>query len=199
MASASCSSDEDYHNYETESEDILEDSLDESDSDYDPENEIGESDSDSSVETLSASEGEQHDDSASGPPSPGPAVSRFTLLCDPFADKRPDPLPSLKQEFANVHPGVIAHHESEPMSVLQCFKLFFDSDIVASLCSWTNTRAAYHFRDNPTSDPHRFIGRTWVNVTEDEMYVFLALHVGARAGGCGIGGECFVYIGAWLR
>lgn len=125
MASASCSSDEDYHNYETESEDILEDSLDESDSDYDPENEIGESDSDSSVETLSASEGEQHDDSASGPPSPGPAVSRFTLLCDPFADKRPDPLPSLKQEFANVHPGVIAHHESEPMSVLQCFKLFF--------------------------------------------------------------------------
>lgn len=90
------------------------------------------------------------------------------------------------------------------MKVSQCqsysvSNFFFDSDIVASLCSWTNTRAAYHFRDNPTSDPHRFIGRTWVNVTEDEMYVFLALHVGARAGGCGIGGECFVYIGAWLR
>lgn len=59
MASASCSSDEDYHNYETDSEDILEDSPDEYDSDYDPEKEIGESDSDSSVETLSASEGEQ--------------------------------------------------------------------------------------------------------------------------------------------
>ena len=60
MASASCSSDEDYHNYETDSEDIQEDSPDEYDSDYDPEKEIGESDdSDSSVETLSASEGEQ--------------------------------------------------------------------------------------------------------------------------------------------
>ena len=46
-----CSSDEDYHNYETDSEDIgLEDSPDESDSDYDPEKEIGESDSDISVE-----------------------------------------------------------------------------------------------------------------------------------------------------
>ena len=71
MASASCSSDEDYHNYETDSEDILEDSPDEYDSDYDPEKEIGESDSDSSVETLSASEGEQPSyGSASGPPSP---------------------------------------------------------------------------------------------------------------------------------
>ncbi|XP_045134367.1 piggyBac transposable element-derived protein 4-like [Portunus trituberculatus] len=85
--------------------------------------------------------------------------------------------PSLKQEFANVHPGIIAHHESDPMSILQCFKLFFDSDIVSSLCSWTNTRATHHFRDNPTSDPHRFVGRTWVNVTEDEMYVFFALQL----------------------
>ena len=60
MASASCSSDEDYHNYETDSEDIQEDSPDEYDSDYDPEKEIGESDdSDSSVKTLLASEGEQ--------------------------------------------------------------------------------------------------------------------------------------------
>ena len=60
MASASCSSDEDYHNYETDSEDIQEHSPDKYDSDYDPEKEIGESDdSDSSVETLSASEGEQ--------------------------------------------------------------------------------------------------------------------------------------------
>ena len=99
MASASSySSDEDYHNYEADSEAVLEDSTDEYDSDYDPEGEVGdyETDSASSVSTLWASEGEQsRDDPASGPPSPGPAGSRFILLSDPYADKRPDVLPSL--------------------------------------------------------------------------------------------------------
>ena len=93
----------------------LVDSTDEYDSDYDPEREVRdcETDSVSSVETLSASEGEQsRDDAASAPPSSGPAGSCFTLLSDPYADKQPDVLPSLKQDFDGVYPGIIAHHQS---------------------------------------------------------------------------------------
>lgn len=59
------------------------------------------------------------------------------------------------------------------MSLLQYFRAF-DRDIVSSLCSWTRTRDPYYFRYSPTSDPHRFIGRRWVTVTEDDMYVLIA-------------------------
>lgn len=63
-----------------------------------------------------------------------------------------------------MYPGVIAYNEKDPMSVLQRFKLFFGSDVL-SLCVWTNTCAAHHFCDNALSDPQRFMGRKWVNVT----------------------------------
>ncbi|MPC48612.1 hypothetical protein E2C01_042391 [Portunus trituberculatus] len=112
MASASSSSKNDnYHNYETDSDDILEDSH------YDPGKEIEDSEIDSitSAETLPAREGEQSgDDSASG--QPDPSASCFTLLSDPFADKQPDLLSFLKQGFTNVHPGIITHHETDPMA-----------------------------------------------------------------------------------
>lgn len=124
------------------------------------------------VPKHSASVGKQPGDvAASGPPSPSHTVSRFSLLSDPLAHKSTDVLPPLKQDLTDLHPGIIiAHHESD----------FFLSAIVWSLCSWTNTCATYHFCNSAASNPHRFKARKCVSVTEDEMYMFVALQAQAR-------------------
>lgn len=73
-----------------DSEEILEDSPDENNLDYDPEKDIEDSETDSitSLEIVMGSVGEQScDDSAPWPPSPNSSASHFILLSDPFAVK----------------------------------------------------------------------------------------------------------------
>lgn len=99
---------------------------------------------DESIETLSASSGL----SCSPPASPPTAAGRqtdFTLLSDPFSDTRPNPLPTCNTDFPDVHPSIILHHEASAMSDLDCFQLFMGKDVIAALCLWTNTCAAYFF------------------------------------------------------
>ena len=118
---------------------------------------------DESIETLSA---------CSSPPASPTTQTDFTLLSDPFSDTRPNPLPTCNTDFPDVHPSIILHHEASAMSALDCFQLFMGKDVVAALCLWTNTRAAYFFRDHPNISPKKFMGKKWSDVSEEEMYVY---------------------------
>lgn len=121
-------SDEDYYNDETDDEDTLEDSrwvwfgLFSWKGDKRQWNWVF------PVKKIhSAAKAEQScDDSPGGSPHRALWVTLTRPQCILFHPLIwPHVLPPLEQEFTNVHPGIIAHHESDPMSTLQCFLFFF--------------------------------------------------------------------------
>ncbi|XP_064116750.1 piggyBac transposable element-derived protein 4-like [Macrobrachium nipponense] len=142
-------------------------SFDDSDTDYVPEV-VSDSEEDSGTsETLSVE---------SNGSSPRGDVS-FRLLSDPFSDSRPGDLPTYVSDFEDVHPVILHHHDQHPMNAFDCLQLFLGVDVISSLCEWTNTRAAYFFRDNPEKTKKNFMGKKWNDVTVEEMYIFFALQL----------------------
>ncbi|XP_050709301.1 piggyBac transposable element-derived protein 4-like [Eriocheir sinensis] len=148
---------------ETQSEGFISDS----DEEYLPENDSEassyEEESDGSVDDA---------DRPRSPALPAP-LHAFTLMADPFADQRPGTVPVLTEDFSGVHPDV----PRNDMSALDCFELFMSDEVIQSLCLWTNVRATKFFRDNPTINPNKFMGKKWLDVTKDEMNVFLCLQL----------------------
>lgn len=127
-------------------------SVNDSDTDYDPgkDSDIDGADMSDDGEAEGVDSKAMLSASGSHLPSPSQVSTCFELLSDPFADARPSVLPSVEEDFVDVHPGIVAHHESHPMTALDCFQLFITEDVVNSLCAWTNTRAACFFREKPT-------------------------------------------------
>lgn len=144
-----------------------------SDQEYLPENDPDASSSEESDDSDMAAE------AAAAPPQLPAAIAApdFVILGDPFADRRPSALPEVDDDFPDVHPEIISHHEEHPMSAMECFQLFIPKDVVSSLCLWTNVRAAKFFREHPNINPNKFMGKKWRDVKEDEMYVFLTLQL----------------------
>ncbi|XP_064092990.1 piggyBac transposable element-derived protein 4-like [Macrobrachium nipponense] len=142
-------------------------SFDDSDTDYVPEVDSDSEEDSGTSETISVK---------SNGSSPSGDVS-FRLLSDPFSDSRPGDLPTYVSDFEDVHPVILHHHDQYPMNAFDCLQLFLGVDVISSLCEWTNTRAAYFFRDNPRKTKKNFMGKKWTDVTVEEMYIFFALQL----------------------
>ena len=92
---------------------------------------------------------------------------------DVFGDKRPDPLPPLRQSYCGVNPELGIDSEC---SVIECVKKFITGDVIAHITECTNERAKLFFEENPELGG-KIKKLKWRDVTMDEFHVFLALYI----------------------
>lgn len=93
------------------------------------------------------------------------------MICCLFQDSRQSPIIPLTQPFDGVHPAVDLDLMKSPM---ECFTAFLSKQIVQLLCDWTNERAGMDLVNKGTM---KVYGILWKDVSVEEMYVFLTLHL----------------------
>ncbi|XP_068238428.1 piggyBac transposable element-derived protein 4-like [Palaemon carinicauda] len=112
--------------------------ISDSDDSYHPEEDMGDSDS----EDYTSMESDIHESDDKSFLSLGGGWSRV----DVFADKRPNPVPPLRQAYSGVNPNLGINSDS---SVIECVKKFITGDIVAHIVECSNECAKHFFEENP--------------------------------------------------
>lgn len=69
------------------------------------------------------------------------------MVAVPVNDADPNILPGV-EGFVDVHPRIVAHHDSHPVTESECFHLCMTKDVylVVLPCAWTNTCVALYLR-----------------------------------------------------